>query len=270
MTPTITTPFPRGSASALLRNMREIILLSTRKSEANESSSIAPTPAIQPRTVLTPGQAGVPSYTGQTMMPLTRAEARMHYKALIPTTMPKEGELLADSELVRILTKLPHEGDAHVNDLDRDMSDYMISQIHSLLLHTVGGVYIRSHEREKLLLDVHGSTIPFARNAYDASDRQYLYRLLPLTKLPEVGDYYYYCRRQRPEKKGNAFEYVPSLTHQYKHVKRTLAQINIQVLPSQIQRLPTNSYTHILSGVLVIRWTSQRWRANWESHPIWL
>jgi hypothetical protein len=45
---------------------------------------------------------------------------------------------------------------------------------------------------------------------------------------------YYNCLRQRPEKKGNAFEYVPTLTHRYKDVKRTLAQINIQVLPSRM------------------------------------
>jgi hypothetical protein len=121
--------------------MGEVLLPPTRKSEANESSSIAPTPAIQPRTVLTLGQARVPSYTGQTIMPLTRTEARKHYEALIPTTMPKEGELLADSELARIFIKLPHEGDPHVTDHDRDMSDYMINQIHSSFTQSEGFIY---------------------------------------------------------------------------------------------------------------------------------
>jgi hypothetical protein len=139
------TPPPTGNASAPARNTGGIPLLPTANSDAHESSSVIPPPAIQPRAALTPGQAGVLSYTGKTIMPLTRTEARKHYKALVPTPMPKEGELLADSELARILTKLPHEGDSHVNDHDRNMSDFMMNQ-NQLLLYTGGGFYIRSHE----------------------------------------------------------------------------------------------------------------------------
>jgi hypothetical protein len=79
--------------------------------------------------------------------------------------MPKEGELLADAELVHILTKLPHERDPHVTDHDRDMSDYMINQIHSCFTQSENFIYEAMSESKKLLLDVHGSTIPFARNA---------------------------------------------------------------------------------------------------------
>jgi hypothetical protein len=127
----------------------------------------------------------------------------------------------------------------------------------------------------KLLLDVHGTLIPYERNAYDPSNQPYLNRLLPQAKIAPVGDYYH-CLRQRPEKKGNAFEYVPNLTHRYKDVKRTLAQINIQVLPSRMwDELPLSTTTdqqlhHISSGVLVTRLTSQRWRTHWRSHSIWL
>ena len=101
----------------------------TRNSDANESSSVITPSVIPPRTVLTPGQAGVPSYTGYMIMPLTWTEARKHYQASVPTSMPKQGELLADSEIARILTKLPHESDPPVTDHDRDMSDYMMNQI---------------------------------------------------------------------------------------------------------------------------------------------
>jgi hypothetical protein len=45
--------------------------------------------------------------------------------------MPKEGELLAESELVRILTKLAHEEDSHITDYDRDMSDFIMNQIYA-------------------------------------------------------------------------------------------------------------------------------------------
>jgi hypothetical protein len=167
-------------------------------------------------------------------MPLTRTEARKHYKALVPTPMPKEGELLADSELARILTKLPHENDPHVNDYDRNMSDFMINQINSCFTQAEDFIYEVMSGTKKLLLDVHGSLIPYERNAYDTSNQPYLYRLLPQAKIALVGDYYH-CLRQRPKKKGNAFEYVPNLTHRYKDVKRTLAQINIQVLPSRMR-----------------------------------
>jgi hypothetical protein len=106
-------------------------------------------------------------------MPLTRTEARKHYKALVPTAMPKEGELLADSELARILTKLPHEGDPHVNDHDRNMSDYMINQINSCFTQAEDFIYeVMSNTNKKLLLDVHGSVIPYERNAYDPSNRR--------------------------------------------------------------------------------------------------
>jgi hypothetical protein len=119
-------------------------------------------------------------------MPLTRTEARKHYKALVPTPMPKEGELLADSELARILTKLPHEGDPHVNDHDCDMSDFMINQINSCFTQAEDFIYEVMSGTKKLLLDVHGSLIPYERNSYDTSNQPYLYRLLPQAKIALV------------------------------------------------------------------------------------
>jgi hypothetical protein len=79
-----------GCAAAPSRNAAGIPLPPTRNSDANESSSVVTPPVIPPRTVLTPGQAGVPSYTGNMIMPLTRTEARKRYKASVPTPMPKQ------------------------------------------------------------------------------------------------------------------------------------------------------------------------------------
>jgi len=237
------TPPPMGGASAPARSAGGIPLPPTPNGDAFESSSVMPPPAVQPRAALTPGQAGVPSYTGRTIMPLTRAEARKHYKALVPTTMPKENELLADEVLARILTKLPHEGDPHVNDFDRNMSDFMINQINSCFTQAEHFIYEVMSGTKKLLLDVYGNLIPYERNAYDASNQPYLHRLLPLKEIARVGDYYH-CLRQRPEKKGSAYEYIPNLTYRYKDVKRTLKQINIHVLPSRMwDELPLSTTT---------------------------
>jgi hypothetical protein len=50
--------------------------------------------------------------------------------------------------------------------------------------------------------------------------------------IARVGDYYY-SLRVRPEKKSPTYEYVPNKRYSYKDVKRTLAQIGIQVSPSR-------------------------------------
>ena len=104
-------------------------------------------------------------------MPLTRTEARKRYKASVPTSMPKQGELLADSKIPRILTKLPHERDPPVTDHERDMSDYMMNQIHSCFTQPEDYIYEVMKGTKKLLLDVHGGSIPIERNAYDVSYR---------------------------------------------------------------------------------------------------
>jgi hypothetical protein len=51
--------------------------------------------------------------------------------------------------------------------------------------------------------------------------------------IAEVGNYYH-CLRQRAGKKGNQFEYIPNKRYPYRDVKRTLAQLNISVLPSRM------------------------------------
>jgi hypothetical protein len=50
--------------------------------------------------------------------------------------------------------------------------------------------------------------------------------------IARVGNYYY-SLQMRPEKKASAYEYVPNKRYSYKDVKRTFAQIGIQVSPSR-------------------------------------
>jgi hypothetical protein len=77
--------------------------------------------------------------------------------------MPKENELLADEVLARILTKLPHEGDPHVNDHDRNMSDFMINQINSCFTQAEHFIYEVMSGTKKLLLDVYGNADQHSR-----------------------------------------------------------------------------------------------------------
>jgi hypothetical protein len=51
--------------------------------------------------------------------------------------------------------------------------------------------------------------------------------------IAQVGNYYH-CLRQRPDKKGSNFEYIPNKKYAYRDVKRTLAQLKISVLPSRM------------------------------------
>jgi hypothetical protein len=80
-------------------------------------------PVVQPQLALTPGQAGIPTYSGDSILPLTRLEAKTHYHLLTPKPFPKKGELLSEEDLIRIYLKLPHEGDDPINDDNRAMSN---------------------------------------------------------------------------------------------------------------------------------------------------
>jgi hypothetical protein len=51
--------------------------------------------------------------------------------------------------------------------------------------------------------------------------------------IVQVGNYYH-CLRQRPDKKGNSFEYVPNKKYAYRDVKLTLAQLKISVPPTKM------------------------------------
>jgi hypothetical protein len=75
---------------------------------------------------------------------------------------------------------------------------------------------------------IHGESV-YAKVAFASAS---LYRLLDMKMIARVGDYYY-CLRVRPEKKSSTYEYIPNKRHSYKDVKRTLAQIGIQVSPSR-------------------------------------
>jgi hypothetical protein len=208
----------------------------------SESSSATPT-APQRRTELTPGQAGVPGYTGEIIWPLTRMEAVKHYNAFTSRPLTTLHELedgghyyepLPDDELIRILTKLPNEAEGSaITQYYQEMSVFIMQQLNECIQSPLAFMYEVTGEGRRSIIDVDGKKVLITRDAYDPSNAKLLYRHLPHRMIAQVGNYYH-CLRQRPDKKGNNFEYIPNKKYAYRDVKRTLAQIKIQVLPSRM------------------------------------
>jgi hypothetical protein len=86
-------------------------------------------PKISTPPTPTPGEAGVSAYKGEEYQPLTRKECKSYYSLRGTKNLPKEGEPPADEELITALTKLPDEGDPHINENDRIMSQFVIDRI---------------------------------------------------------------------------------------------------------------------------------------------
>jgi hypothetical protein len=96
---------------------RSTMSMPTPPGTAGQSSSATPSAHKSP-TELSPGEAGVPGYTGETIWPLTRIEAIKHYNAYTSRLLMTLHELedgshyfdpLSDIDLARILTKLPNK-----------------------------------------------------------------------------------------------------------------------------------------------------------------
>ena len=125
---------------------------------ASQSSSITPS-APKPPTELSPGEAGVPGYTGETISPLTRIEAIKHYNAytLRPLTTLLELEdgshyfdPLSDFDLARILTKLPNEAEGtEITEYDQEMSVFIMQQMNECLQPPTAFMYEVSSEGRK-------------------------------------------------------------------------------------------------------------------------
>jgi hypothetical protein len=192
------------------------------------AQNAAPTPKSSTRLQLTPGEAGVPAYKGEEYQPLTRAECTSYYSIRKARQIPKAGETLSDDELVKVLTKIPDEGDPHITGTDREMSEFVMDRIDQCYAIPDDFIYEVMVNGVKKFRTIHGEFI-YAKVAYASNG---LYRLLDMKMIARVGDYYY-SLRMRPEKKSSTYEYIPNKRYSYKDVKRTLAQINIQVTASR-------------------------------------
>ena len=173
-------------------------------------------------------EAGVPAYTGKEYQPLTRFECFPHYSLRNCTPIPKKGIPIADSVLTRILTKIPDEGDPHLHDSDREMSEFVMDRMAQCFDLPDDFTYEVSVNGVMKYRTLQGDFI-HAKVAFATTS---VYRLLDMKQIARVGDYYY-SLRQRPDKKSSSYEYIPNKKYSYRAVKRTLAQISIQVTASR-------------------------------------
>ncbi len=91
-------------------------------------------------------------------------------------------------------------------------------------------IYEVMYGTTKQYRNVHGEKVPYNRDGFDP---RFLYKLLPTKMIKTFGNYYA-CLRQRPEKKGIGYEYIPNEVYRYEDIKRTLGQLIIQIFPSRM------------------------------------
>ncbi len=113
---------------------------------------------------------------------------------------------------------------------DQDMAIYMIERLHQAYSLSDKFIYEDMNGTSRHYLDIEGNR-PRAHNP--GGDLKNLYKMLPLRMVPIVGNYYSILR-QRPGKQSDAFEYMPNAKYAYRHVKRDLAHLNVEVLPSRM------------------------------------
>ena len=119
--------------------------------------------------------------------------------------MPKAGEPLSDDELIKALTKIPDEGDPHITDSDREMSEFVMDRIDQCFTIPDDFIYEVMINGNKKYRNIHGEFI-YAKIAFASTG---LYRLLDMKTIPRVGDYYF-SLRMRSEKKSATYEYIPN------------------------------------------------------------
>jgi hypothetical protein len=129
---------------------------------------------------------------------------------------------------MKALAKPPVEGELAIDESDREMSRFVMDRIDQCFLIPDDFVYEVMVNGIKRYKTIHGESV-YAKVAFASAS---LYRLLDMKMIARVGDYYY-SLRVRPEKKSSTYEYIPNKRYSYKDVKRTLAQIGIQVSPSR-------------------------------------
>ncbi len=117
-----------------------------------------------------------------------------------------------------------------IPEYDQDMATYMVERLHQAYSLPDKFIYEHMHDTSRCYLDIDGNR-PRAQNS--GGDLKNLYKMLPLRVIPMVGNYYSILR-QRPGKHSDAFEYMPNAKYAYRQVKRDLAHLNVEVLPSRM------------------------------------
>ena len=162
----------------------------------------------------------------------TRQEAIHAYNLIAPYALPPSGQCLPFEDMERMLRRYMSESDSlipiEIPEYDLDMATYMVERLHQVYALSDEFVYEHMHGTTRIFLDADGNK-PRSRNP----DPKNLYKMLPLRMIPIVGNYYSILR-QRPGKQSDAFEYMPNAKYAYRHVKRDLAHLNVEVFPSRL------------------------------------
>jgi hypothetical protein len=179
---------------------------------------------------LTRGNVGIPQITENPIRLFTRQEAINEYNLVAPSVLPPPGQCLPFEDMERLLRKyMP----AHSNEpieipvYDQDMAKYMVERLNQAYTLPEKFMYEHVHGTSRYYLDINGNR-PRSNNS--DSDLKNLYKILPLRMIPMVGNYYKVLM-QRPGKQSDAFEYMPNAKYAYRHVKRDLAHLGVEVLP---------------------------------------
>jgi hypothetical protein len=158
----------------------------------------------------------------------TRDEAKDFYKVVRAKSLPAKGELLSEKDLQRVLNKTS----ADITQHDKDMADFIIDRIDDASKQASDYVIEIMVDTSKRYVNIHGESY---NERVAVRDVRNLYSLLPPGMIKLVGNFYY-ALRQRPYIQGKPakYEYMPNAKYSYHVVKRNLAQINIEVLPSRM------------------------------------
>ncbi len=115
-------------------------------------------------------------------------------------------------------------------EYDQDMAKYMVERLNQAYTLPESFIYEHMNDTLRYYLDINGNK---PRTHRPGGDLKNLYKMLPLRMIPIVGNYYKVLR-QRPGKQSDAIEYIPNAKYAYRHVKRDLAHIGVEVLPSRM------------------------------------
>ncbi len=220
----------RTARPPLARNDRSSSRSSIPKPPAppeQESSSVTQPP---PLPAATRGELRypIPHFNGEYIELFTRDETKDFYKVVRAKSLPAKCELLSEKDLQRVLNK----ASADISQHDKDMADYIIDRIDDASRQASDYVI-------EIMVDTTKRYVNIRNEAYidrvAVRDVKNLYSLLPTSMIKLVGNYYSVLR-QRPYAQGRLtrYEYMPNGKYSYRVVKRNLAQLDIEVLPSRM------------------------------------
>jgi hypothetical protein len=158
----------------------------------------------------------------------TRDEAKDSYKVVRPKSLPDKGELLSEKDLQRVQNKTS----ADISQHDKDMADFIIDHIDDASKQACDYIIEIMVDTSKRYVNIRGESF---NERVAVRDVRNLYSLLPPAMIKLVGNFYS-APRQRPyiQGKPTRYEYMPNGKYSYRLVKRNLAQLGIEVLPSRM------------------------------------